>query len=141
MASTSTKVTCVATKPLGGIPAFRMKVLAQKPCEDCDDEHSQFKVVDPEGATDWVCSKDVDVLETKPAEPEQGSNEQASESESESDSIPSSGRMVVDELEWRRLTEELAALRAEVQALKELKALKAAQGKGGAGARKKRKNV
>ena len=39
------------------IPGFRMPVLDVEPCED--EEHNQYKIVDPEGAEDWICGHDV----------------------------------------------------------------------------------
>jgi hypothetical protein len=117
------QVTCVATKARGGIPVFRMSVLAQKPCDQGgpeDDEHLQFQVVDPEGVTDWVCSKDVDVLESKPHRSEEDEHDDEERTSDSDSSIPSSGRMVVDELKWRKLNEKVVSLRAEVKQLKAL---------------------
>lgn len=42
-------------------PGFAMEVLEERPCET--DDHPAYKVVDPEGATDWLCSRDVKVIE------------------------------------------------------------------------------
>jgi hypothetical protein len=138
------RVTLVATKAfMSGMPVFRMKVLAQKACYH-GPAHLQFQVIDPEGAKDWVCSKDVDILESEP----QPKRERASDSESDgatsqeddektedsgSDSIPSSGRMVVDELKYRALEKaaaEAAELKAEVKELKkQLQALESSRKK------------
>ena len=45
-------------------PGFVMEVLDQRPCEsDGGEEHVAYNVIDPEGANDWVCGRDVTIVE------------------------------------------------------------------------------
>lgn len=46
-------------------PGFVMQVLEEKSCDGDDnaEEHPAYKVVDPEGTEDWVCSRDVQVVQ------------------------------------------------------------------------------
>lgn len=39
------------------VPGFVMPVLDTRPCETPD--HLAYKVIDPEGAEDWLCAHDV----------------------------------------------------------------------------------
>lgn len=39
------------------LPGFVMEVLEVEPCDPPD--HPSYRIVDPEGHSDWLCSKDV----------------------------------------------------------------------------------
>lgn len=47
-------------------PGFVMDVLEERPCRGDDNrspEHPVYRVIDPEGAEDWLCSREVEVVE------------------------------------------------------------------------------
>lgn len=50
------------------MPGFVMEVLKEKPCLGDErlygENHSSYKVIDPEGQEDWLCSLDVRIVRT-----------------------------------------------------------------------------
>ena len=44
-------------------PGFLMDVLEERPCENDGGERPAYKVIDPESAEDWLCSRDVAIVE------------------------------------------------------------------------------
>jgi hypothetical protein len=47
-------------------PGFVMEVLEQEPCqgdEGVEGDHPSYRIVDPEGAEDWLCGHDVNIVE------------------------------------------------------------------------------